>query len=123
MDKLLKLSKKFKLEIIEDAAEALGSFYKNKHVGTFGKLGIISFNGNKTITTGGGGVILTNNKNLAIKAKHLSTTAKVISGYDLVHDQIGYNYRISNISSALGCAQMKNLKNFNFKKRIIFKIL
>ena len=120
MDKLLKLSKKFKLEIIEDAAEALGSFYKNKHVGTFGKLGIISFNGNKTITTGGGGVILTTHTNLAIKAKHRSTTAKVISGYDLVHDQIGYNYRISNISSALGCAQMKNLKKILILKRELF---
>lgn len=120
MDKLLKLSKKFKIEIVEDAAEGLGSYFKKKHVGTFGKLGIISFNGNKIITTGGGGVILTNNKTLAIKAKHFSTTAKVIKGYNLVHDQIGYNYRISNISSALGCAQMENLKKILSLKRKLF---
>ncbi len=120
MDDLLRLSKKFKLEIVEDAAEGLGSFFKKKHVGTFGKLGILSFNGNKIITTGGGGVILTNNRSLAIKAKHLSTTAKVIKGYDLVHDQVGYNYRISNISSALGCAQMENLKKILILKRKLF---
>lgn len=121
MDKLLILSKKFKLEIVEDAAEGLGSYFKNKHVGTFGKLGIISFNGNKIITTGGGGVILTNNKTLAVKAKHLSTTAKVIKGYELVHNQIGYNYRISNISSALGCAQMENIKKILKLKRNLFR--
>ena len=120
MDKLLRLSKKFKLEIVEDAAEGLGSFYNKKHVGTFGKFGVLSFNGNKTITTAGGGIILTNNKNLAFKAKHLSTTAKIKSDYELIHDQIGYNYRLSNISSALGCAQMENIKKILLLKRKLY---
>lgn len=109
MDELLEVSKKFNLEIIEDAAESIGSYYKNKHTGTMGLLGTLSFNGNKTITTGGGGALLTNDLELARKAKHLSTTAKIPHKWAFEHDEIGYNYRMPNINAALGCAQLEDL--------------
>ena len=109
MDELLEVSKKFNLKIIEDAAESIGSYYKNKHTGTMGLLGTLSFNGNKTITTGGGGALLTNDLELARKAKHLSTTAKISHKWAFEHDEIGYNYRMPNINAALGCAQLEDL--------------
>tara|TARA_B100000902_G_scaffold398360_1_gene464855 strand:- start:3946 stop:5124 length:1179 start_codon:yes stop_codon:yes gene_type:complete len=119
-NKLLKLAKKFKLSIIEDAAEALGSFYKNNHAGTFGDMGVLSFNGNKILTTGMGGAILTRNKRLYEKAKHLAATAKVKSRWDYIHDEIGYNYRLPSLNASLGCAQIKKIKNLLQKKRKLF---
>jgi dTDP-4-amino-4,6-dideoxygalactose transaminase len=100
---------RYNIPLVEDAAESLGSYYNEKHTGTFGKLGILSFNGNKIITTGGGGMILTDDEELAKKAKHLSTQAKVPHQWEFVHDQIGYNYRLTNVNAALGCAQMESL--------------
>ena len=120
IDKILNIAKKYNLFLIEDAAEALGSYFKNKHLGTFGNLGVISFNGNKIITTGGGGVILSNNKNLANKIKHLSTTAKKPHLWNYIHDEVGYNYRMPNINAALGCAQLKKLKKILILKRKLF---
>ena len=114
---LMRVAHDFKLEVVEDAAEALGSYYHGAHVGGFGLLGILSFNGNKIITTGGGGAILTNDERLANQAKHLSTTAKVPHQWEYVHDDIGYNYRMPNINAALGCAQLENLSNFIMSKR------
>ena len=111
--------KKYNLKLIEDAAESLGSFYKNRHTGTFGLAGILSFNGNKTITTGGGGAILTNNAEFAKLATHLSSTAKLNHKWDYVHDKVGYNYRMPNINAALGCAQIENLEYFLKKERVI----
>ena len=92
--------------MVEDAAESLGSFYEDKHTGTFGKFGTISFNGNKIITTGGGGMILTDDEQLADQAKHITTTAKVPHRWDYVHDQIGFNYRMPNLNAAFGYAQL-----------------
>ena len=109
MDLLLEVCSKYRITIIEDAAESLGSLYRGRHTGGFGKLGILSFNGNKTITTGGGGAILTNDEALADKAKHLTTTAKLPHQWKYFHDESGYNYRMPNINAALGCAQMELL--------------
>jgi len=120
IDEIKKIAKKYNLLLIEDAAEALGSFYNKKHAGTFGLVGCISFNGNKIITTGGGGAIITNNKSLAKKIKHLSTTAKVSHAYEYIHDAVGYNFRMPNINAALGCAQMENLNKFLKSKRKLF---
>jgi len=117
LDELVAVCKKYNLELIEDAAESLGSFYKGKHTGTFGKIGAISFNGNKTITTGGGGMLLFNDEELGKFAKHLTTQAKVPHRWEFVHDHIGYNYRMPNINAALGCAQMENLDMFLSNKR------
>jgi len=117
IDEIKKLLKKYYIFLIEDAAESLGSFYKNKHTGTYGKLGVFSFNGNKIITSGGGGCIITNKKFLAKKAKHLTTTAKVYHKWNYVHDMIGYNYRMPNLNSALLLAQLENLNLFLKKKR------
>ena len=119
--KVIKVLKKFKIKIIEDAAEALGTFYKKKHAGTFGDVGIISFNGNKIISTGGGGIILTNNKKIADKAKHISKTSKLKKKWKFEFDELGYNYRMPNINAALGCAQLKKLRYILKKKRKIFK--
>lgn len=116
-----KILKKYYIFLIEDAAESLGSFYKNKHTGTFGKLGVISFNGNKIITAGGGGCIITNNKVLAKKAKHITTTAKVTHKWDFNHDSVGYNYRMPNLNAALLVAQLENLNSFIKNKRILAK--
>lgn len=117
LDQISEVCKKYNLNLVEDAAESLGSFYKGKHTGTYGLLGILSFNGNKTITTGGGGMLITNDDELARKAKHITTTAKKTHKWEYEHDMIGYNYRLPNINAALGCAQMENLPYFIDKKR------
>ena len=122
MNKLKRLASKFKLLIIEDAAEALGSYYNKKHAGTFGHIGTLSFNGNKIITTGMGGAILTNNKQIYLKAKHLAATAKVKSKWDYIHDMLGYNYRLPSLNASIGCSQMKKIKILINKKRALFKI-
>jgi perosamine synthetase len=119
---LKKILKKYYIFLIEDAAESLGSFYKNKHTGTFGQLGVLSFNGNKIITAGGGGCIITNDKLLAKKAKHLTTTAKVPHKWNFNHDMIGYNYRMPNLNAALLVAQLENLEFFIKNKRKLAKI-
>ncbi|NMB96961.1 MAG: LegC family aminotransferase [Clostridiaceae bacterium] len=119
LEPLLEVCKKYKLELIEDAAEALGSYYKNRHVGSYGKLSAVSFNGNKIITTGGGGAILTNDTELAKLAKHLTTTAKVPHPWAFIHDQVGYNYRMPNINAALGCAQIEQIDHFIRNKRTL----
>ena len=106
MDRLLSISKKYHLDIIEDSTEALGATFKNKHAGTFGKIGVFSFNGNKIISTGGGGVMVTDDQAIAKKARHLTTQAK-ISAMDYIHDEIGYNYRLVNVLAAIGVAQME----------------
>ena len=116
LDALIKLCSSWQIPIVEDAAEALGSFFHERHAGTFGLLGALSFNGNKIITTGGGGMILTN-PNLGEVALHLSTTAKLEHPYNYVHDAIAYNYRMPNINAALGCAQLENLEKFISAKR------
>lgn len=117
VDKIVAICEKYNITVIEDAAESLGSFYKNKHTGTFGKMGAFSFNGNKIITTGGGGMIVTNDEALAKKAKHITTTAKVPHRWEYCHDEVGYNYRMPNLNAALGLAQLENLNRFVFKKR------
>jgi aminotransferase in exopolysaccharide biosynthesis len=119
IDEIVEICEKYNIVLVEDAAEALGSFYKNKHAGTFGNLGILSFNGNKIITTGGGGMILTDDETLAKKAKHITTTAKIVHPYEYFHDEIGYNYRMPNINAALGLAQLENLEEFVKIKRWI----
>ena len=121
IDEIKKILNKYYIFLIEDASESLGSFYKNKHTGTFGKLGVISFNGNKIITAGGGGCIVTNDKKLAQKAKHLTTTAKVVHKWEFNHDMIGYNYRMPNINAALLVAQLEKLNDFLINKRNLAK--
>ncbi len=121
IDEILQIAKKYRLFVVEDAAEALGSFYKNKHVGTFGDVGILSFNGNKIITTGGGGMVITNNKKLAQKINHVSKTAKLNHPWNYIHDQIGYNYRMPNINAALGLSQLKKLNKYLIIKRKLNK--
>lgn len=116
IDEIQKICREFNIPLVEDAAESLGSYYGGKHTGTFGDVGILSFNGNKTITTGGGGMILTDNPDLARRAKHISTTAKVPHRYEFIHDEVGYNYRLPNINAALGCAQMETL-NFQLESK------
>ena len=118
---LQSIASEFNLALIEDAAESIGSYYNNQHTGTFGSMGILSFNGNKTITTGGGGAILTNNSFIAKRAKHLTTTAKVKHKWELIHDEIGYNYRMPNINAALGCAQLQKLPEMLQSKRCLYE--
>ena len=122
VEALAQLSEKWHFVFIEDAAEALGSFYKGRHAGNFGALSALSFNGNKIVTTGGGGAVLTNDDALAQRAKHLTTTAKVPHAYEYVHDEVGYNYRLPNINAALGCAQLENLESYIEKKRKLAEI-
>lgn len=117
LDPLMEICRNYRITLIEDAAESLGSFYKGKHTGTFGALATLSFNGNKIITTGGGGAILTNDDGLARKAKHLTTTAKLPHAWAFHHDETGYNYRLPNLNAALGCAQMEQLPTFIHSKR------
>lgn len=117
LDPLVGLCQKWNLVLIEDAAESLGSTYKGKHTGNFGHLAALSFNGNKILTTGGGGAILTNDGELADKAKHLTTTAKVPHPWDFVHDEVAFNYRMPNINAAIGVAQLEQLPAFLEKKR------
>lgn len=119
LDGLLEVCDKFNLVLVEDAAESLGSYYKGKHTGTFGKVAVFSFNGNKIVTTGGGGAIVTNDDQLADYAKHLTTTAKIPHRWEYVHDEIGYNYRMPNINAALGCAQLEKIKVFLRKKKVL----
>ena len=120
LDGLLSISHDFNIPLVEDAAESLGSYYEGRHTGTFGSLGVLSFNGNKIITAGGGGMILTNDPHLARCAKHLSTTAKVPHKWDFLHDEIGYNYRLPNLNAALGLAQMEQLPEKIIAKRRLF---
>lgn len=121
LDGLLAIARDFNIALVEDAAESLGSYYHGQHTGTFGVLGTLSFNGNKTITTGGGGAILTNNPELARRAKHLTTTAKLPHAWEFRHDEIGYNYRLPNINAALGCAQLEQLPEKLAAKRKLFQ--
>jgi predicted outer membrane repeat protein len=120
VDGLLALAHDFNIALVEDAAESLGSYYHSQHAGTFGLMGTLSFNGNKTITTGGGGAILTNDTALAKRAKHLSTTAKLPHDWEYQHDEIGYNYRLPNLNAALGCAQLEQLPAMLASKRELF---
>ena len=122
IDQIISLCNKYEIPVIEDAAESLGSTYKSQHTGTFGLFGTFSFNGNKTITTGGGGMVVTNDEHLAKQAKHITTTAKVSHKWEYNHDQIGYNYRLPNINAALGCAQMERLDEFIKSKRDLAQI-
>jgi aminotransferase in exopolysaccharide biosynthesis len=121
LDKIKIVCDQYKISLVEDAAESLGSLYHGKHTGTIGKLSSLSFNGNKIITTGGGGMILTNNEKLAKKAKHLTTTAKESHKWEFKHDDIGYNYRLPNLNAALGVAQIESLPKQLDKKRDIAK--
>lgn len=117
IDEIAVLCDAYNIALVEDAAESLGSYYKGRHTGTFGKLAAFSFNGNKTITTGGGGMIITDDEALAKHAKHITTTAKVPHPYEYTHDEIGYNYRLPNLNAALGCAQMEVLDTILLNKR------
>ncbi len=122
IDTIADICLRYSLELVEDAAESIGSFYKGKHTGLFGKIGVLSFNGNKTITTGGGGMLLFRDEELGSYAKHLSTQSKLPHPWEFVHDHIGYNYRMPNINAALGCAQMETLPLFLGKKRQLAEI-
>jgi len=121
LDKIIKITKLFNLDLIEDAAESFGSFYKKRHLGTFGRMGILSFNGNKTITTGSGGAILIKNKSDFIKAKKLINVSKISHKWKLIYDGIGYNYKMSSLQAALGCAQLENLEKIISKKYKLLK--
>ena len=121
IDGLLAIAHDFNIVMVEDAAESLGSEYHGQHTGTFGLMGTLSFNGNKTITTGGGGAILTNDTEIALRAKHITTTAKLPHAWEFIHDEIGYNYRLPNINAALGCAQLEQLSAKLIAKRMLFK--
>ena len=117
IDEIIGICNKWNIAVVEDAAESIGSFYKEKHTGTFGNCGILSFNGNKTITTGGGGMIITNDKALANRAKHLSTTAKTPHPYEFFHDEVGFNLRMPNVNAAIGVAQMECIEGILENKR------
>ena len=117
IDELVDLCNEYNIPVVEDAAESLGSYYKGKHTGTFGLLGVFSFNGNKIVTAGGGGCIITNDESIAIKAKHLSTQAKIPHKWEYKHDYIGYNYRMPNLNAALACAQLEKLDLYVDNKR------
>jgi perosamine synthetase len=117
LDPILDICREFKLVLIEDAAESLGSYYKGRHTGNWGLLSALSFNGNKIVTTGGGGAILTQDSELARLAKHLTTTAKVSHSWEYMHDKVGFNYRLPNINAALGCAQLENFPRLLTEKR------
>jgi len=119
LDELLKVCKKWNIPVVEDAAESLGSFYKGKPTGSFGQLGIFSFNGNKIVTAGGGGAIVTNDQEIGRHAKHLTTTAKKSHDYEYYHDELGYNYRMPNLNAALLCAQLEQLDDYIKKKRLL----
>ncbi|MBN8855484.1 MAG: aminotransferase DegT [Sphingobacteriales bacterium 50-39] len=124
IDLIAEVCEKYNIPLVEDAAESLGAFYKGRHTGTFGVLGTLSFNGNKTVTCGGGGAILINDEELAKKARHLTTTAKVPHPWAFVHDEVGYNYRMPNLNAALACAQLEQLTGFVENKRelaVIYK--
>jgi aminotransferase in exopolysaccharide biosynthesis len=118
---VMEVAAEYGLPVVEDAAESLGSLMNGKHTGTFGLLGTLSFNGNKIATTGGGGAILTNDVQLAQRAKHLTTTAKVPHRWEYTHDEVGYNYRMPNINAALGCAQLEQIESFIASKRRLYE--
>ena len=111
------ICERYNIPLVEDAAESLGSYAQGRHTGTFGEVGAFSFNGNKTITTGGGGMIVTDDESLAKKAKHLTTTAKMASPHEYIHDMVGYNYRLPNLNAAIGCAQLEKIQLFLDNKR------
>ena len=117
LNELVEVCNEWNIPLVEDAAESIGSFYNGKHTGLFGKVGALSFNGNKTITTGGGGMLLFNDEELAEYAKHITTQAKIPHRWEFKHDAIGYNYRMPNINAALGCAQLENLDKILANKR------
>jgi perosamine synthetase len=117
IDELVDLCDEYNIPVVEDAAESLGSYYKGKHTGAFGLLGVFSFNGNKIVTAGGGGCIITNDESIAIKAKHLSTQAKIPHKWEYKHDEVGYNYRMPNLNAALACAQLEKLDLYLENKR------
>lgn len=119
LDPLVKICQRYRLELVEDAAESLGTYYKDVHTGNRGKVAALSFNGNKVVTTGGGGAILTNDDALGNLAKHLTTTAKIPHPWAFYHDMVGYNYRMPNINAALGCAQLEQLPDFLARKRAL----
>lgn len=121
LEGVISVARDFQMALVEDAAESLGSYYQGRHTGTFGLMGILSFNGNKIVTTGGGGAILTNDRELARRAKHLTTTAKMPHPWEYQHDEIGYNYRLPNLNAALGCAQLERLPDMLRAKRELFK--
>ncbi len=121
IEALLAVAHDFHMRLIEDAAESLGSTLGGRHTGTFGLIGTLSFNGNKTITTGGGGAILTNDVELGKRAKHITTTAKLPHRWNFVHDEVGFNYRLPNLNAALGCAQLEQLPGFLRDKRRLFE--
>lgn len=122
IDEIKSICDEWHIALVEDAAESLGSYYKEKHTGTFGCVGAFSFNGNKIITSGGGGVIVTDDENLAKRAKHITTTAKIPHKWEYVHDEIAYNYRLPNLNAALLCAQLENLENFLINKQELASI-
>lgn len=117
IDEIAQICREWNITLIEDAAESLGSYYKEKHTGVFGEIGTFSFNGNKTVTSGGGGALVTNDDELASRAKHLTTQAKVAHPWAFVHDEIGYNYRMPNLNAALACSQLEQLNKFVENKR------
>ncbi len=119
LDELVAVCLKWNITLVEDAAESLGSFYKGKHTGTIGDLGALSFNGNKIITTGGGGMVLCKTQELGLRTKHVTTTAKVPHPYEFFHDEPGFNYRMPNLNAALGCAQMEVLETYLDQKRLL----
>ena len=121
IDGILAVGRDYRLPVVEDSTESLGSLYHGRHTGTFGLLGTLSFNGNKTITTGGGGAILTNDPDLGRRAKHITTTAKVPHRWAFVHDEIAWNYRLPNLNAALGCAQLEQLPEFISSKRKLYE--
>ena len=122
IDEIKSICDTWNIILVEDSAESLGSYFKNKHTGTFGKVGAFSFNGNKIITSGGGGVIVTDDETLAKKIKHLTTTAKLPHKYEYIHDEIGYNYRLPNLNAALLVAQLENIDPFLQSKKQLCKI-
>lgn len=122
LDELVEVLNEYNIELVEDAAESIGSLYKGKHTGTFGKVGALSFNGNKTITTGGGGMMLFNDEELGTYAKHITTQAKIPHRWEFRHDHIGYNYRMPNINAALGCAQLEHIEEYVSSKRETAKL-
>ncbi len=119
IDEIVEICNEFGIPVIEDAAESIGSYYKGQHTGTFGKMGVFSFNGNKTITTGGGGMVTTDNRQLTTLLKHLSTQAKIPHPWEFAHDAIAYNYRLPNINAALGVAQMETIEAKLASKRLV----
>jgi aminotransferase in exopolysaccharide biosynthesis len=119
LDELAVVCQKWRLVLVEDAAESLGSFYKGKHTGTIGEFGALSFNGNKIITTGGGGMVLCRDQQEGVHTKHITTTAKVPHPYEFYHDEPGFNYRMPNLNAALGCAQMESISSYVERKRYL----